>query len=89
MRLIVALSVLALFAGCGMPADGRDTSGPEAAPLMPSAEPSASPAAGDGESLVDAEELIGLGEIGLLPSLLQTLSPGIDCDFDDAYSTCQ
>ncbi len=50
------------------------------------------PASGDavgGRSLVDSEELIGLGELGLLPSLLQTFGAGIDCEFDDAFSTCQ
>ena len=38
---------------------------------------------------LDSDELVGLGELGLLPSLLQTLGTGIDCDFDDALSTCQ
>ncbi len=42
-----------------------------------------------GQGLVDSEELIGLGELGLLPSLLQTFGARIDCDFDDAFSTCQ
>ncbi len=45
--------------------------------------------AGGGRNLVDSEELIGLGELGLLPSLLQTFGARIDCDFDDAFSTCQ
>lgn len=42
-----------------------------------------------GRSPIDSEELIGLGELGLLPALFQTLGTGIDCDFDDALSTCQ
>ena len=38
---------------------------------------------------IDAEQLVGFGELGLLPSLLQSLGPVGQCDFDDAFSTCQ
>ena len=38
---------------------------------------------------VDSEELVGLGELGLLPTLIQALSPGIDCDPGDPFSNCQ
>ncbi len=85
--LIVALAVTA---ACSAPASSE----PEAAVRL--AEPSESVAAepapdveSGGQGLVDSEELIGLGELGLLPSLLQSFGAGIDCDFDDAFSTCQ
>ena len=42
-----------------------------------------------GSSSIESDELIALGEFGLLPSLLQTINTGVDCDFDDALSTCQ
>lgn len=38
---------------------------------------------------LDPDELVGIGELGLLPSLLQALDTGVECDFDDAFSTCQ
>ncbi len=38
---------------------------------------------------IDSEQLVGFGELGLLPSLLQSLGPVGQCDFDDAFSTCQ
>ncbi len=85
--LIVILVVLAV--GCSTPA----SSYPEAAERPELSEPAPPKlpqgAAIGGQSLIDSEELIGLGELGLLPSLLQTFGAGIDCDFDDAFSTCQ
>ncbi|MEM8932506.1 MAG: hypothetical protein AAGE94_15090 [Acidobacteriota bacterium] len=38
-----------------------------------------------------ADDLEGLGELGVLPNLVQrALAPSpADCDFDDALSTCQ
>lgn len=39
---------------------------------------------------LEADDLEGLGELGVLPDLVQrALSPTADCDFDDALSTCQ
>ncbi len=87
---------LAVTAACSAPAGSE----PEAAPLLgsPGVVAESSPEAGDqpgelsqpvGGQTADSEELIGLGELGLLPSLLQTFGAGIDCDFDDAFSTCQ
>ncbi|MCP3960463.1 MAG: hypothetical protein GY719_21675 [bacterium] len=38
---------------------------------------------------LDSEDLVGLGELGLLPALLESFGTSIDCDFDDALSTCQ
>lgn len=38
---------------------------------------------------LDSDELVGLGELGLLPALLESFGTSIDCDFDDALSTCQ
>lgn len=68
---------------------------PIAADLAPqptgSEAPEAAPESGarrSGQS-IDSDDLVGLGELGLLPSLLQTLGTGIHCDFDDALSTCQ
>ena len=66
-----------------------------AAGLADVGEPVAEPEAEDsgrrrgGQSPIEADELVGLGELGLLPSLLQSFGTGIDCDFDDALSTCQ
>lgn len=57
-----------------------------------SSEDRSQPAAGDERSpgpALDTEELVGLGEFGLLPSLLEALSPGSDCDPDDPMSPCQ
>lgn len=42
-----------------------------------------------GGGAVDSEELVELGEFGLLPSLLEALSPGDDCDPSDPFSNCQ
>ncbi len=58
------------------------------APADPDAAPAAISTARRVQSL-DSDELVGLGELGLLPSLFQTFGTGIDCDFDDALSTCQ
>ncbi len=79
--------IVVLAVGCSTPA----SSYPEAAEPLESVDPAvvAQEAPSSGQSLVDSEELIGLGELGLLPSLLQTFGAGIDCDFDDAFSTCQ
>lgn len=38
---------------------------------------------------IDSEELVGLGEFGLLPTLLQALSPSVACDPDDPFGNCQ
>ncbi len=38
---------------------------------------------------LESEELVGLGELGLLPSLIQSLSPSTGCDLDDPFSSCQ
>ena len=42
------------------------------------------------EDDLDTGDLEGLGELGVLPNLVQrALAPSTDCDFDDALSTCQ
>ena len=84
--LIVLLALLAASCSPGAPASQGAVAEPPEAVESPVATPAA---ASGGQSLVDSEELIGLGELGLLPSLLQTFGAGIDCDFDDAFSTCQ
>ena len=89
------------LAACSAPGSSepaRDGSGPVAGDLShpPEAQSSEAPASatpGTGTRRrgagLESDELVGLGELGLLPSLLQTFSTGIDCDFDDALSTCQ
>lgn len=89
------IAMLAVTAACTTPASSE----PEAARLLEppdSAEVAGEATAGDpggggaggGGGLVDSEELIGLGELGLLPSLLQSFGT-LDCEFEDAFSTCQ
>ncbi len=84
--LLALIAVFAVLAACSEPASSE----PEApARLLETPAAVAAASAGGGQSLVDSDELIGLGELGLLPSLLQTFGTGIECDFDDAFSTCQ
>ena len=89
------LWLVLLASGCSPEAGGAPgvaSSEASAARLLEPSEAAAgssSGPAGGGQSLVDSEELIGLGELGLWPSLFQTFGTGIDCDFDDAFSTCQ
>ncbi len=82
---------MAVLTACTSPA-GSDPEAAAAAGQVEAPERAAAGGGGPGrlgQSLVDSEELIGLGELGLLPSLLQSLGTGSDCDFDDALSTCQ
>ncbi len=78
---------------CSAPGNSEavtDGSAPVAgdAPAGPDEAPATTSTGRRGQSL-GSDDLIGLGELGLLPSLIQTLGTGIDCDFDDALSTCQ
>lgn len=79
-------SLLILVVGCSPTSLESQAEAAEA--LEPSV-PESSRAGTGGQSLLDSDELIGLGELGLLPSLLPAFGAGIDCDFDDALSTCQ
>ena len=88
------LSPVLLAAACTAPASSEPEA-PAAARILEAPEPTAEPTpraegetAGGGQGLIDSEELIGLGELGLLPSLLQSFG-AVECDFDDAFSTCQ
>ncbi len=86
--LVVCVLVALLPVACTAPASSE----PAAAGEAPESAAKPEPAAGQirrGQTLVDSEELIGLGELGLLPALLQSLGTGSECDFDDALSTCQ
>lgn len=38
---------------------------------------------------LDHDEMIGLGELGALPGLLDSFAPSPDCDFDEPLSSCQ
>ena len=62
---------------------------PEEAPATGIEEQEPADNAKTGRSSFESEDLFGLGEIGLLPALLQSFGTAIDCDFDDALSTCQ
>lgn len=42
-----------------------------------------------GTNSLGAEDLQNLGEIGILPHLMQTMAPGTACDFDSTLSSCQ
>ncbi len=81
------MSLLVLAVGCS-PTSLESQAAEPVQSSSETASPSPPPATGGG-SLVDSEELIGLGELGLLPSLLPSFGAGLDCDFDDALSTCQ
>lgn len=41
------------------------------------------------QNRLENEDLEGLGELGFLPHLIQSLTPGTECDFDDAMGNCQ
>ncbi len=86
--LLIVLPALACTGPAGPESEAR-----QSARLLEPAEPGPVAAGSEpirqGHGLVDSEELIGLGELGLLPSLLQGLGTGFECDFDDAFSTCQ
>jgi hypothetical protein len=45
-------------------------------------------AAGSGRGLGE-EDLRDLGELSILPHVIQSISSGAPCDFNDAMSTCQ
>ncbi len=85
-QLAVFLLIALVPAACSAPA-GSEPEAAAAGLLEAPAASQGSPAGG--QSLVDSEDLLGLGELGLLPSLLQSLGTGTECDFDDAFSTCQ
>ncbi len=91
--LAVCLLIALVPAACTAPA-GSEPEASSAAGQVET-EPAAAPATAGGgpvrrgQSLAGSEDLIGLGELGLLPSLIQSLGAGLDCDFDDALSTCQ
>ena len=91
-RLLGAL-LIACFVACVDP----DTPASEASPEAPvrSLIGSTLDAPGQVDSTTDddlgADDLEGLGELGVLPNLVQrALAPSAaDCDFDSALSTCQ
>lgn len=99
-RVLLSIAILVVAPACApagsepeVAASPLETSEPEMTgvddPVTGDPDPDAGDSVGGGQSLIDSEELIGLGELGLLPSLVQTFGARIDCDFEDAFSTCQ
>jgi hypothetical protein len=56
---------------------------------LPRFDPILESAPSAGTNSLGAEDLQNLGEVGILPHLMQTMAPGTACDFDSTLSSCQ
>ena len=96
-------ALLIVVGACAPQAPAGDLAGAEPVAAQSSgdtavsSEPSVStePAQRDGagnnsaSSTISTEDLVGAGEMGLLPSLFGSFGPSVECDSGDAFDSCQ
>jgi len=95
--LLIVLGACAPQAPAGDLAGAEPVAAQSSGDTAVSPEPSAStePAERNGagnntvSSTTSTEDLVGAGEMGLLPSLFGSFGPSVECDSGDAFDSCQ